>query len=383
VDWERWMDSMTYKDFLTNVVGVTRKEVFQYLDPMVGATFPGLGSDVISAYTGTAFPGAEAVWAAATNYKPDGSLYVSFPGGNSGIARHFVKTILPEAIEGGRSLRDVLYGRVDWQALDRPGSKVRMRMGSTAVRVEHEGAPESSSAVRVTYVKGGKPYRVTAKGVVMAGGQHMNKYVVRDAPAWLTEAMNEFHHGPMLTVNVGVRHWRFFERLGISCARWLEHEGFGWYTGLRAPMVVSGEHMPLDPGKPTILTFYIPFTFAVSQSGLPLAEQASKARNTLFSMPYREIERRIREQMTAMFGAYGFDARRDIAGLITNRWGHAYVTPQPGFYFGLNGKPAPRDAVRKGYGRVSFGHSELTGFQLWDAACDEGERAVRQILALA
>jgi hypothetical protein len=100
--------------------------------------------------------------------------------------------------------------------------------------------------------------------------------------------------------------------------------GFGWYTGLRAPMVVGGEHMPLGPGKPTILTFYIPFTFAVSQSGMPLAEQASKARLELFSMAYRDIERRVR-----------------------------------------------------------FGHSELTGFQPWDAACDEGERAVRQVMKIA
>ena len=68
---------------------------------------------------------------------------------------------------------------------------------------------------------------------------------MRDEPESLTQAMDQFHHGPMLTVNVGIRHWRFMERLGISCARWFEHEGFGWYTGLRAPMVIGGEHMPL------------------------------------------------------------------------------------------------------------------------------------------
>ena len=390
-DWERWLDSMTYKEFLQNVVGVTRKEVFQYLDPLVGATFPALGSDVISAYTGTAFPGAEAVWKAATKAKygekpkseeAGGGIYASFPGGNSAIARHLVKTILPEAIAGKRSLHDVIYGAIRWEALDREGQKVRMRLGSTAVRVEHAGAPGPASAVLVTYLNGGKAYRVKAKGVVMAGGQWMNKHVVRDEPESLTQAMNQFHHGPMLTVNVGVRHWRFMEKLGISCARWFEHEGFGWYTGLRAPMVIDGEQMPLDPGKPTILTFYIPFTYAVSQSGMPLPLQALTARNELFSLSYREIERRIRRQMTDMFGAYGFDPKTDIAGIITNRWGHAYVVPQPGFYFGRDGKPAPRDVVREGYGRVRFGHSELTGFQLWDYACDEGERATRQVLAL-
>ncbi len=382
-DWEQWLDGMTYKEFLQSVVGVTRKEVFQYLDPLVGATFPGLGSDVISAYLGTAFPGAAAVWKAATGRRPDGpegTIYASFPGGNAGIARHLVKAILPEAIEGKRTLRDVVLGSVNWQALDREGSKVRMRLGSTAVRVEHAGAPDSSSAVFVTYLNGGKAYRVKAKGVVMAGGQWMNKHVVRDEPESLTQAMNQFHHAPILTVNVGVRHWRYLEKLGISCARWLEHEGFGWYTGLRAPMVIEGEHMPLDPGKPTILTFYIPFTYAVSQSGMPLAVQALTARNELFSLSYKEIERRIRKQMADMFGAYGFDPKADIAGLIANRWGHAYVVPQPGFYFGRDGQPAAREVVRKGYGRVRFGHSELTGFQLWDYACDEGERATRQVL---
>jgi spermidine dehydrogenase len=383
-DWEQWLDSMTYKEFLQNVVGVTRKEVFQYLDPLVGATFPALGSDVISAYTGTAFPAASAVWRASQGNRwgedEDKSIYTSFPGGNSGIARHLAKAILPEAIQGERKLRDVVYGKINWEALDREGNKVRMRLGSTAVRVEHAGPPDSSSAALVTYLNGGKAYRVKAKGVVMAGGQWMNKHVVRDEPDSLTRAMDQFHHGPMLTVNVGVRHWRYMEKLGISCARWFEHEGFGWFTGLRAPMVIDGEQMPLDPGKPTILTFYIPFTYAVSQSGMPLALQALTARNELFSMSYKEIERRIREQLTAMFGDYGFDPKNDIAGLITNRWGHAYVVPQPGFYFGRDGKPAPRDVVRKGYGRVRFGHSELTGFQLWDAACDEGERATKQVL---
>ena len=384
-DWKRWLDSMTYKEFLQKYVGVTRSEVYDYLDPMIAATFPGLGCDVISAYMGSNFPGASAVARASgdpewMDWESDDYMYVSFPGGNAGIARHIVKTMLPEAIEGKHNLNDVVYGRIDWNALDRKGQKVRMRLGSTAVRVEHVGSPASSSGVHVTYLKDGQPYRVKAKAVVMAGGQWINRHVVRDEPQSLTDAMNQFHHAPILTLNVAVRHWRFMEKLGISCARWSEREGFGWYTGLRAPMVIDGKHMPLDPAKPTMLTFYIPFTFAVSQSGLPLEQQSLVARNTLFSMSYAEIERKIREQLTTMFGDYGFDAKRDIAGIISNRWGHAYVVPQPGFYFGRDGKPAPRDVVREGYGRVRFGHSELSGFQLWTTACEEGERATKQVL---
>jgi spermidine dehydrogenase len=81
------------------------------------------------------------------------------------------------------------------------------------------------------------------------------------------------------------------------------------------------------------------------------------------------------EQMTAMFSTAGFDADRDIAGIILNRWGHAYISPQPGFHFGKDGNEAPREIVRKGFGRIQFGHSELTGYMSHTRALNEGSRA--------
>ena len=62
------------------------------------------------------------------------------------------------------------------------------------------------------------------------------------------------------------------------------------------------------------------------------------------------------------------------------------LRPQLDSFRALGGAELESDAadvVRKGYGRVLFGHSELTGFQLWDAACDEGERAVKQVMEIA
>ena len=86
--------------------------------------------------------------------------------------------------------------------------------------------------------------------------------------------------------------------------------------------------------------------------------------------------------MQKLFGMAGFNAKRDIAAIILNRWGHAYIAPQPGFYFGKNGAPAPRDVIREGYGRIAFGHSELSGQQLWSRGVEEGERAAHQALSL-
>lgn len=102
-------------------------------------------------------------------------------------------------------------------------------------------------------------------------------------------------------------------------------------------------------------------------------------RQELFATPFAGFEQRIRTQLQAMFGAHGFDAKRDIGAIILNRWGHAFSVPQPGFYFGRDGRPAARELVRKGYGRIAFGCAELQGYQTWVAAYLEGKRAMRQV----
>jgi spermidine dehydrogenase len=112
--------------------------------------------------------------------------------------------------------------------------------------------------------------------------------------------------------------------------------------------------------------------------GVPFPEQCTAARLKLFGMSYAQIESGVREQFTRMFGDYGFEANRDIAGIISNRWGHAYIVDPPGFMFGKDGQPAPKEVIRKRFGRLSFGHSELSGQQMWETAADEGQRAARQ-----
>ncbi len=81
-----------------------------------------------------------------------------------------------------------------------------------------------------------------------------------------------------------------------------------------------------------------------------------------------------------MFGVAGFDADRDIAGIIVNRQGHAYVVTPPGFFFGKEGNQAPSDIIREPHGRIAFAHSELLGYQMWEGAAHEGERAAQQLL---
>jgi spermidine dehydrogenase len=116
--------------------------------------------------------------------------------------------------------------------------------------------------------------------------------------------------------------------------------------------------------------------------GLSLKEQTVAARMRLFSLSYAQVENEIRRQFTKMFAAGGFDADRDIAGITLNRQGHAYLVTPPGFFFGKDGKQPPADILREPHGRIAFAHAELKGYQMWEGAVHEAERAAAQLLAL-
>jgi spermidine dehydrogenase len=115
--------------------------------------------------------------------------------------------------------------------------------------------------------------------------------------------------------------------------------------------------------------------------GKATEQQGHLGRAELLSIPFREYERRIRQQFAEMFARSGFDPVRDIAGIILNRWGHAYLTPPPGFFFGKNGKPGPGDVLRAApFGRIGFANTDLSGVADHRSSIIDANRAVGQLL---
>ena len=381
-DWAQWLDSMTYKEFMKNEMGIDNEFIDEYLNPFAAAMGCGLGTDVISAYQAFNFiqPGVNQYGRQFGIGDPTDYVYLaSFPGGNTGILRHLVHRIIPNVFGDAESLTEIISNPVNFAALDGAAQAVKMRLSSLVVNVHHEGPAESAEKVQITYLNDEKMHQVTADRVVMAGQQHLNKRVVTDLPEAYRAAMDEFKHSPMLTVNVALRNWKFMDNMGVASVRWFGDNMGGWFTSLRKQMVLDGEEpMPLDPEKPTVLTLYNSFC----TPGLPLHEQTVAARMQLFSLSYADVENEIRSQFTKMFGPGGFDADRDIAGITLNRQGHAYLVTPPGFFFGKDGNPPPSDVIRKPYGRIAFAHSELMGYQMWEGAAHEGDRAAKQMLQI-
>ena len=365
----RQLDSMTLEDYLVRTYGASSDAIRLFVTPETSGGF-GLGPDALSAFL-------QYEWSKVIPTVDDSMAtgLQMFPGGNSGMIRLLVKTLIPAAIEGPRTMSAVNNDRVNFEALDQPGQRVRLRLDSTAVRVEHMGQPEKAEWVSVMYLKGGQVYRVKAKSAVMAGGGWITKHVVRDLDPTRRASYDQFLYSPYMTANVAVRNWRFLYNLGISSASWFE--GFGRGVNVRKQALFGVDLSTVGPDLPTVLTFFVDF----AKPGLPPRTQGQMGRAEILSTPFAEYERQIREQMMEMFGASGFDAKRDIAGIVLNRFGHAFINPQPGFFFGLEGKPAPRDALRNGpFGRVAFSHADLAGAMDHRNAFLESDRAVGQLL---
>jgi len=365
----RELDAVTYEDYLIRTYDVKRDSARLFATNETTGGF-GMGPDVLSAFL--YYEWSKTIPTIDDSMK---SGIQMFPGGNSGMTRLLVKTMIPNAIEGPKTMAAVWKNPVNFAALDVAGQRVRLRLNSTAVRVEHVGEPNKSELVSITYISEGRIYRVKAKTVVMAGGGWITKHVVRDLDENRRSAYAQFYYAPYMTANVAVRNWRFLYNIGLSSAQWFD--GFARYVNVRKCAKFGVDSPVAGPDHPTVLTFFVDF----AKPGLPIFEQEHRGRMELLNTPFAEYERQIREQLSEMFQASGFEAKRDIAGIVLNRFGHAFINPQPGFFFGLNGNPAPREALRNGpFGRIAFSHCDLAGAMDHRNAFIESSRAVGQLL---
>ena len=364
----RYLDSITLEQHYIERFGLSRNTIRTVLSPIEGGG-SGLGPDALSAYSDYAY---EMLHPLAD--EKDGTDQM-FPGGNTTIARLMLKSLIPTAIAGPHSVEGVTRNNVEMFALDVPASQARIRLSSTVLSVEHDGEPSKANSLTVAYLKDGRVYRLNARSAVMAGGSWTTKHIVKGLPEAHRAAYAQFYRSPCMMANVALRNWRFLYRLGMSGCRWFE--GIGDYTEVRKLAITGTGDPTISPDAPIVLTLKVLYSYP----GLSTEAQGHRGRAEMLGTTFADYERRIREQFTAMFASAGFDAKRDIAGIILNRWGHAYLSPQPGFFFGEDGQPAPRETLRNApFGRIAFANTDLAGAMDHRYSILEAQRAVGQLL---
>jgi spermidine dehydrogenase len=256
---ERWLDSMTYEQFLVRERGLD-PAVARYADPLL-ASEVGLGADVISAFAAWSgghpgFQGLSSKFASRRSAElhspgPKTSPY-SFPGGNDAMTRALVKWINPATIEGGTSFADIHNGRMRFDQFDQSGQTCRMRCGALVVRVVQD--PEAPGKGRgqpaeLIYIKDGRPFKVRARTIVWAGGSWTGKHAIANLPETYQTAINSYHRSPMMIVNVALDNWRAMYDLGYTAFSY--RGGLGFSANLRAhrcrSATIGRSTIPISP----------------------------------------------------------------------------------------------------------------------------------------
>jgi len=135
-DLDRWLDSMSYKQLLEDVMGLSSK-VTDYFDPILAISMGGVGADAYSAYSAKLLemPGTNIHY----KFEHDPETSHSFPGGNTGLIRHIVKYLIDDSIESGNSFEEILVNPIRFDSLDRSSNRVRIRLNATAIDFSHAG----------------------------------------------------------------------------------------------------------------------------------------------------------------------------------------------------------------------------------------------------
>jgi spermidine dehydrogenase len=289
-----------------------------------------------------------------------------FPDGNASIARLLVRSLLPAAIPG-RSMEDIVLARADYAALDRPGSRVQIRLGSTVVRVTSGGGH-----VDVGYVSraGGRTRRVHSRHAVMACFAGMTPHVVDGLPPEQSAALRLNVKAPLVYTKVLVRHWHPWVRLGVH-----EIHGVASHHSrvkLDYPVTMGGYASPKRPDEPMVLHLvHVPVVAGIDEPRSALRA----ARGLMLETPFEAYEEAARRDLNRMLGPGGFDDRRDILGITVNRWSHGYSWGYNSLVDDEATATAMEVAIRP-LGRVTIANSDAEWSAYAHAAIDAASRAV-------
>jgi spermidine dehydrogenase len=296
-----------------------------------------------------------------------------FPDGNASIARLLVRSLIPSAMPGS-TMEDVVTARADYSQLDRDGNPVRLRLNSTVVDVKHDGPRETAKQVNVTYSRGGKPYKTTAKYCVLACYNVMIPYLCAELPEQQKEALSYLVKAPLVYTHVALTNWQAFARLGVH--QIVSPASYHTLAMLDFPVSLGQYEFPRTPEEPAVLFMLR----TPCQPGLPVRDQNRAGRVELIETPFSRFEREIRDQLARMLGEEGFDPARDIAGITVNRWAHGYAyTP-----FGLDtpewkAGEQPWVRGRQPFGRITIANSDAGASAYTDTAIDQAYRAVGEL----
>jgi spermidine dehydrogenase len=362
----------SYRDYITKYWGLNDEAA----DTFQGRShdFFAMGIDRISALDAMAtgypgFAGLDLPVDPVAAAEMDEPYIYHFPDGNASLARLMVRSLIPN-VAPGDSMEDIVTAAFDYAKLDELGSPTRLRLETTVVHVRN-----AEDGVDLGYVRDGELHRMRAKRCILAGYNMMIPMLMPELPTVQRQALSENVKAPLAYVKVAVRDWHPWVRLGV-------HEitnPMGFFSRLKLdyPVSLGTYRCPRTPDEPMLLHLV---HVAAQPDGGTVRERFRAGREAMLAMTLEDFEARIHDELTRMLGPGGFDAERDIAGIVVNRWGHGYSYSGDPLLDERSAVPPTWEVARARAGRVAIANSDSVWTPFAHAAIDQAHRAVGELL---
>ncbi|MBV9084992.1 MAG: hypothetical protein JOZ62_20120, partial [Acidobacteriaceae bacterium] len=381
------LSRMSYREFLRTYVKLDDTGIAVYQTRTHGLF--GVGIDAVNALDCWAlgYPGFSGLhlepgatprmgFTARGAATPQAPYSFHFPDGNASIARALVRLLVPHAAPG-HTAEDVVTAKIDYAALDRKHTAVRVKLNSTVIHVGREGGKASPENVVTTYIRQNRTHTVRSKHVVLACWNMVIPYLCPELPPQQKEALRYGVKVPLVYTAVALRNWKAFARLGVRTvtAPGMYHASLS----LEEPTVIGAyDTTPASANDPVIVRM----RRTPSKPGLSERDQHRYGHIELFNTPFETFERNIREQLARTLGPGGFDPAEDIAGITVNRWPHGYAY-EYNYLFDPEWPEGQRpcDIARRRFGNIAVANSDAAAAAYTDQAIDQAYRAVEELWA--
>jgi spermidine dehydrogenase len=339
-----------------------------------GLGYWGVGSDAVPAldYWQEGYPGFGGLGLPGATGRAEPYIF-HFPDGNASVARLLARSLVPQALPGS-TMEDVVTARLDYGRLDDEAHPVRIRLNSTAVNVRHDGRPEPGTSIVVSYLRGGRAYRVSGRCCILACYNSLIPLLCPELPEAQKQALRYATRAPLVYTNVLIRSWVAFQKLGVERV----HAPGGYHSdfSLDFPVSLGNYRCPRAPEEPMV----VHMVRVPTAPGLPVREQCRAGRVELLATPFETFERQIRDQLGRALGGGGFDPARDIEAITVNRWPHGYAY-EPNSLFDPEWAEDERPWVRgrRPFGGIAIANSDAGASAYTNVAIDQAFRAVREL----
>lgn len=238
------------------------------------------------------------------------------------------------------------------------GRFVKFMASSVAEKIRSSHAvisiEQTSDKIEVICIHDGQPTGFRCKNVIYASPVFTAPYVIKNFNRDMPFNPREFEHNAWFTANLFLKDRpknRFARDFPLSWDNVI-------YESPSLGYINSTHQKGLDYG-PAIFTYYYPMC------------REEMGRTKLFNYTWRDLaDVCLTDVSRAHPDIYELCDRIDIM-----RWGHAMISPVPGFIWG-----ADRRKALEPYKNIHFAHSDLSGLALFEEAFYHGSRAADAVL---